>query len=179
MTIGELAKATGLNPKTIRFYEAGGLLRAPARTSSGYRLYNATDVTRLQFILKAKRLGLSLEEVGGILRLHDRSEPTCVHVRSLIDEKLAQVDRVLKDLREFRAEIVGLRERAGSLVDCRPSGGRICGIIERGDARASDGTLAWVGGRRAGRANREGGPASLPEGKYPMRGTDKKSRRSP
>ena len=88
MKIGELARATRLSAKTIRYYEAEGLIPDPPRTESGYRSYDKPDIARVGFILKAKRLGISLEESRGILQLHDRSEPTCVHVRSLLDEKL-------------------------------------------------------------------------------------------
>ena len=111
MKIGELAKETGLTTKTIRFYEAEGLLPDPHRTPSGYRVYGPEDARRLEFIRKAKHLGLSLDEVGGILHLHDRSEPTCVHVRSLLDEKLSQVERVLADLHEFQMELERLTRR--------------------------------------------------------------------
>ena len=90
MKIGELAKATGVTAKTIRFYEEEGLLPKPARTLSGYRKYGPEDAGRLEFIHKSKRLGLSLQEIKGILQLHDRSEPTCTHVRSLLDEKVDQ-----------------------------------------------------------------------------------------
>jgi DNA-binding transcriptional MerR regulator len=144
MKIGELAKATGLNTRTIRFYEQEGLLPDPQRTSSGYRMYGPQDVDLLEFIRKAKRLGFSLEEIKSILHLHDRREPTCLHVRSLLEEKLAQVDRVLEDLQKFRTEIVRLQEEAGDLVDCRPTGGRICGIIEGASLGAGTRVLAWV-----------------------------------
>ena len=144
MKIGELAKETGLNPKTIRFYEAEGLLSDPQRTPSGYRMYGPEDAGRLEFIRKAKHLGLSLEEVKGILQLHDRSEPTCVHVRSLLDEKLSQVERVLANLQGFQAELERLRDAAGDLEDCLPSGGRICGIIEQAGPVIRNETLAWI-----------------------------------
>ena len=113
---------------------------APRRTPSGYRVYGDGDRTRLSFILKAKRLGLSLEEIKGILQLHNRSEPTCVHVRSLLEDKLDQVHRVIAELQEFRADLINLdlinlRDEAGGLVDCRPLGGEICGIGEAASRR--------------------------------------------
>lgn len=151
MKIGELAKATGLTTKTIRFYEAEGLLPAPARTPSGYRAYRVDEVERLDFIRKAKRIGMTLGEIKGILQLHDSSEPTCVHVRSLLDEKLTQVDRALEDLQQVRKEIAEIREGAGSLLDCRPSGGGICGIIEGSDVAVSEQGLTWIGSKRIGR----------------------------
>ena len=130
MKIGELARAAGLTAKTIRFYEGEGLIPDPPRTTSGYRTYADSDVVRLAFILKAKRLGLSLDEIKGILRLHDRSEPTCVHVRSLLEEKMAQIETVIQDLLGLKEELQSLGDYATSMVDCRPQGGNICSIIE-------------------------------------------------
>lgn len=130
MKIGELATATGLTAKTIRFYEDAGLLPPAPRTSSGYRIYGGGDVARLEFVRKAKRLGLTLGDIKGILRLHDRSEPTCAHVRSLLDDKLAEADRAIADLQRFRAALAEIRDRADDIVDCRSEGGGICTIIE-------------------------------------------------
>ena len=130
MRIGELAGSTGQTTKTIRFYEAEGLMPDPPRTPSGYRVYGDEDIERLRFIRMAKRLGLSLEEIGGILRLHDRREPTCAHVRSVLDEKLAQIETALPELQAFRSEISRLKHETGDQTDCRPSGGGICSIIE-------------------------------------------------
>ena len=144
MKIGELAKTADVTSKTVRFYEARGLMLEPQRKFSGYRDYSHSDVERLDFIRKAKRLNMTLGEIRDILELHDRNEPTCAHVRSLLDDKLAQVDRALRDLQQFRNEIIGLRKKAGILVDCRPSGGSICGIIEGSGAPISDVTLAWI-----------------------------------
>ena len=48
LTIGAVARETGLPVRTIRFYEAEGVLPAPARTASGYRAYSANDVRRLR-----------------------------------------------------------------------------------------------------------------------------------
>lgn len=144
MKIGELARFTGLSTKTIRFYEAEGLIPDPPRTDSGYRSYADPDVARLGFILKAKRLGLSLDEIKGILQLHDRSEPTCVHVRSLVEEKLVQIEGVIQDLVVFREELEVLRDKATSLVDCRPLGGNICSIIEDSGIKVASTSLAWT-----------------------------------
>ena len=141
MKIGELAGATGLSTKTIRFYETEGLVPDPPRSDSGYRVYAEPDVARLGFILKAKRLGLSLNEIKGILQLHDRSEPTCIHVQSLLEEKVAQIETVIKDLLGFKEELETLRDNATSLVDCRPLGGNICSIIEDSGIRVTPSSL--------------------------------------
>ena len=144
MKIGELAKATGLSTKTIRFYEAEGLIPNPPRTESGYRAYSGPDVARLGFIHKAKRLGLSLDEIKGIFQLYDRSVPTCIHVRSLLEEKVAQIERVIQDLLGFKEELETLRDRATSLVDCRPTGGNICSIIEDSGINVASPSVGWT-----------------------------------
>ena len=64
LLIGELADRAGLDPKTIRYYEHVGLLEAPARSESGYRLYHDSDAERLRFIRGVRRLGFSLGRSG-------------------------------------------------------------------------------------------------------------------
>lgn len=65
-TIGELARAAGVNVETVRFYERRGLLRQPER-GDGYRRYPSTDLDRLRFIRRAKDLGFTLAEITGLL----------------------------------------------------------------------------------------------------------------
>ena len=67
LTIGQLARAAGVNIETIRYYERRRLLQEPPRTSSGYRQYSSTDLWRLQFIARAKQLGFTLAEIATLL----------------------------------------------------------------------------------------------------------------
>jgi MerR family Zn(II)-responsive transcriptional regulator of zntA len=127
LRIGELAAELGLNPKTIRYYEQIGLLPAVPRTESGYRLYGAADIERLRFIGKAKAVGLSLEEIGEILALRREGRAPCEHVLELLNRKLAAVDRQLRALRDFRRELLGLREEAARTATAEAC---VCGIIE-------------------------------------------------
>jgi DNA-binding transcriptional MerR regulator len=154
MKIGELAQATGLTPKTIRYYELLGLLEEPARTESGYRLYGQEQVERLEFVKKAKRLGLSLDEVREILALHKKKQAPCVHVLALLDQKLEQVDTILKELRVFRKDLGRLREESEARLDQLPEEARICGIIERGVHTKGEVALAWLERRDRGKALR-------------------------
>src|SRR5262245_3307723 len=64
MNISEVAAATGIPAKTIRYYEAIGLVSAPSRTASGYRHYDDDDVRALAFIRSARSLGFSIGECG-------------------------------------------------------------------------------------------------------------------
>ncbi|MCH8088007.1 MAG: heavy metal-responsive transcriptional regulator [Chloroflexi bacterium] len=133
MKIGELAKAVGFNPASIRYYETIGLLRHSDRTLSNYRVYDESHVERLRFIKKAKRLGFSLVDIKGILLLYDQDKPTCMHVRSLLEGNIKDAEAKLQGIVEFRDELIRLLAFAGDVEDCRPSGGRICSIIEESE----------------------------------------------
>ncbi|GAC1564524.1 MAG: hypothetical protein NVS2B7_38530 [Herpetosiphon sp.] len=128
LRIGELAAQLALNPRTIRYYEGIGLLPHPSRTTAGYRLYTAADRERLQFIGKAKAIGLSLEEIREILELRSEGGQPCAHVLKLVDLKLAALDRQLRALEDFRRELLTLRLEAAETMIV---GSSVCGIIER------------------------------------------------
>ena len=72
MTIGQLAKATGIPQTTIRFYEREGLLLPEGRSSGNYRLYSRAAAERLTFVRTAQAAGFKLPEVKAILALGNR-----------------------------------------------------------------------------------------------------------
>lgn len=84
--IGALAAEQGLNPRTLRYYEARGVLPLAARTMSGYRVYDEETGQRLTFITKAKSLGLTLKEIGQILALRDSGKLPCSSVQQMLQE---------------------------------------------------------------------------------------------
>lgn len=127
LRIGELAAELGLNPRTIRYYEQIGLLSAPGRTPAGYRLYDDTHREYLRFIGKAKAVGLTLNEIREILTLRRRGEQPCGHVRKLLDEKVAAVDRQLQALTQLRQQLMALRDMA---TESPPRASGVCRIIE-------------------------------------------------
>jgi len=122
--IGRLAQAAKLPSKTIRFYEAYGLLPRPQRTEAGYRLYPPTMVERITFIQRAQQLGLRLREVKDILDLSDVGVCPCGHVQKLLKEKLAELTARLLDFRRLRSRVWGALRRPSK-----------AGITPRGIAR--------------------------------------------
>ncbi len=128
LRIGELAAQFGLNPRTIRYYEALGLLPPPRRTPSGYRVYGEADVARLRFVLRAKAVGLRLGEIGEVLRIQENGQRPCDHVRRWIDRKLTEVDRQLAALRSFRTDLLELRKHTSRRRSGRARG--VCPILE-------------------------------------------------
>ncbi|WP_255420471.1 MerR family transcriptional regulator [Novosphingobium sp. LASN5T] len=73
----QLARKTGCNLETIRYYEKVGLLPGPPRSSNGYRVYSPELVQRLQFILRARDLGYAMDEIRSLLSLTDTGAQTC------------------------------------------------------------------------------------------------------
>jgi MerR family mercuric resistance operon transcriptional regulator len=100
-TRGDLARATGCNIETIRYYEKTGLLPDPPRTNAGYRIYSAAHATRLRFILRARELGFSMEDIRGLLGLEDGAAPTCAEVKERTERHLADVRAKIADLRRI------------------------------------------------------------------------------
>lgn len=133
MRIGELARETGVPTKTLRFYEAEGLLADPGRTPAGYREYPAPAADRVRFIRRAQAAGLTLAQVGAVLAARDAGEAPCGHVAAFVDDRLAEVERRLAELEELRANLLALRRRAADLdpVDCDASA--ICAAIPADD----------------------------------------------
>ncbi len=80
MNIGDLAKATGCQTVTIRFYERKGLLRAPSRSDANYRTYSEQDVARLTFIRNCRALGLTLREIAHLIAIQDNPALPCDEV---------------------------------------------------------------------------------------------------
>ncbi len=128
MRIGELGERAGVSAKTLRFYEAEGLLPDPGRTPSGYRDYPAAAVERVSFVRAAQAAGFTLRQVGEVLAIHDGGQAPCRHVEALVAERLADVECRLAELERMRARLLELEARTRQLdpADCRGH----CHIIE-------------------------------------------------
>lgn len=101
-TIGQVARAADVNIETIRYYERRGLLSPPRRTPSGYRQYNEDAVARLRFIKHAQELGFSLQEIDELLALRVRRGTACDAVARKTREKIALVERRIRDLQRIK-----------------------------------------------------------------------------
>jgi Cd(II)/Pb(II)-responsive transcriptional regulator len=119
MRIGELAKLTGCQPETVRFYEQKGLLPPPVRSHANYRLYDASHAERLHFIRRCRSLGMSLDEVQVLLDFQDHPDKPCGGVNDLVDRHIVGIRRQIADLQTLQAELSRLRGQCGS---ARPAG---------------------------------------------------------
>lgn len=103
MRIGQLADAVGVSVETVRYYERRGLLDAPPRSDSGYRLYTAADVSRLEFLLRAKSLGFTLAEISELFEVAETASTD--DVAAAVRAKLAAIETQLHALAETRCRL--------------------------------------------------------------------------
>lgn len=111
MTIGQLAKAAGVNMTTVRFYERRGLIPEPERTASGYRQYSPDIVTRIRFIKNAQELGFTLEEISGLLDLQADTTTGCKTIKAGAAYKITIVDNKIKALKKVKKALQDLHDR--------------------------------------------------------------------
>jgi MerR family mercuric resistance operon transcriptional regulator len=101
MTRGELARRTGCNLETVRYYEKIGLMPDPGRTESGYRQYDERHEDRLRFIIRGRELGFSIDGIKGLLDLVDRRAVSCADVKVIARLHLEEIRGKLADLRRM------------------------------------------------------------------------------
>ena len=102
---GEVARLAGVSADTLRHYERKGVLTRPHRAENGYREYPTAVLQRVRLIRRALAVGFTLDELANILSVRDRGGAPCHEVRSLAASKLLEVERQIKDLIAFRAEL--------------------------------------------------------------------------
>jgi len=122
-TIGQIARAAGVNVETVRFYHRRGLLPLPGRAHGAIRRYGEESLARLRFIRRAQRLGFALDEVAALLQLNDGR--SCSAARKVAERRLTEIEDRLRDLSTLREQLTGLVRR------CRTEQGKIhCPLID-------------------------------------------------
>ncbi|WP_375254120.1 helix-turn-helix domain-containing protein [Yoonia sp.] len=120
----DLARATGCNLETIRYYERVGIMPDPPRSSKGYRLYDDTHVRRLNFVMRSRDLGFSLEEIRGLLGLVDDRTQTCAEVQAVAEAHLADVQVKMADLTRIE------RVLSETVARCTGDAAPECAVID-------------------------------------------------
>jgi MerR family mercuric resistance operon transcriptional regulator len=149
MTVGQVARQTGVGVETVRFYEKNGLLQEPTRRASGYREYDEETVNTLRFIQRAKEVGFTLSEIKELLSLRSCSDQPCDDVRSRAEAKIAEIEQKV-------AVLLRMKEVLGRLTSscCEPHDASRCPLLETLDGREI------VRKRSNDRGNDDGGPLS-------------------
>ncbi len=118
--IATLARRTGCKVETIRYYERIGILPEPPRNSGGQRRYRAWHLKRLNFVRRARDLGVTLADVRGLLLRVDEQGPGCDEVRTMALGHLEGVRARLADLEAMEAVLGEMVARCegGKVPDC-------------------------------------------------------------
>ena len=108
MNIGEASGATGVSAKMIRYYESIGLIRAPLRTDSNYRVYGDDEVHVLRFVKRARTLGFSVDETATLLGLWQDKSRASGEVKDIatghitaLETKIAELQGMVKTLKHL------------------------------------------------------------------------------
>lgn len=119
LTIGGLARRSGVNVETIRYYQRRALLREPPKPSGGFRRYPDESVKRVLFIKRAQTLGFTLEEIQGLLALDEQKG--CIETREIAVHKLELIAENIVDLskmKESLARLMSSCDAAGAGAPC-------------------------------------------------------------
>ncbi len=125
MNISQAAKASGLSPKTIRYYERIELIGPASRGNNGYRDYNDSDLDVLRFVQRARATGFSVEECRQLLSLYRETNRHSVEVKALVQDKLQRVEAQIIELQHMRDTLADLVRR------CPGDELAQCAIIDR------------------------------------------------
>ena len=124
MRIGELARRTGVDVQTVRYYEREGLLDPAARTDAGYRIYGEAHLERMHFIRHCRSLDMALADVRRLIELARDPKVPCEDVNTLVHAHLERI-------RAKRAALTALESRLEALDAQCVAGHRVadCGIL--------------------------------------------------
>jgi len=122
LRIGELGARLGLSTATLRYYESLGLLGEPDRSPRGYRLFSGDDEERVRFILRAKALDLSLDEIRSLLDLWREGGcgDTRASLRHLVAHKIREARARAQEADAFAAQLTHVYARLGEEVGTGP-----------------------------------------------------------
>lgn len=105
ISIGTLAKRTGVKVPTVRYYEQSRLLDEPERTSGNQRRYSERDVERLSFIRHARELGFSIEAIRALIEMSNHPDRPCKDADRIAEEQLAGVRTRIARLKRLETEL--------------------------------------------------------------------------
>ncbi len=131
MKASELAKKFAINVNTVRHYVRAGLL-TPEKDVSGYHSFGSEEVRRLSFILRARELGFTLDDIQQHLMDATQGQTLCPQSRELIELRLREAQEKLTNMQALVHRMESAVEEWKRLPDCSPCGDHICHLIEGG-----------------------------------------------
>ena len=141
MRIGELAKQTGTDVETVRYYEKSGLLAEPVSNDACYREYKDEHLEQLQFIRHCRSLQMPLADIRVLLDFRNAPTAGCQGVNQLLDHHIERIRQQMEALRTLETQLTTLRKQCGE-----PHSVRECAIIQNlSEAADSHGCACHTG----------------------------------
>lgn len=112
-TISELAEAFGTTKRSIRFYEEKGLI-SPGRTAGNHRIYTRRDRIRLKLILRGRRFGYTLEEIGEMIGMTDIDMREIDQIQKSLEygeKKLRDISHRIQELKQLQRDMLQVKEK--------------------------------------------------------------------
>jgi len=130
MLVNELAKKASVTADTVRFYTRIGLLNPVKNPDNGYKEYSVKEYKRLTFILAARHIGFTVEDVTQILSEADDEKSPCCTARRLIEQRLEESEARIKEMLLLRQRMKSALEQWSTQPDQLPSSPTVCHLIE-------------------------------------------------
>ena len=130
MRVNKLAKTLGVTRDTVRFYTRIKVLLPEKNKDNGYREYSKKDINRLKFVLSARQLGFTVDDIQKILAQADKKKSPCPTVRRLIDQRLQETEQLFLSTVQLRERMVMAVKGWSDKPDLAPTGHMICHLIE-------------------------------------------------
>ena len=132
-TISQLANAANVPTSTLRYYERIGLVEPEDRSQGNYRLYSEESLSKLKFIRAAQSIGFPLHDVRTLLDAGDAEPLPCEDVQVLIEDRLAEIEDQLNDLRDVKRVLKSALKKCIDTQDAR-----CCHVIETLRGKSAD-----------------------------------------
>ena len=130
MRVHELADRAGVAPHVVRYYTQRNLLRPKRNPNNGYREYAESDIYRLRFISRAKRVGFTLKDINLILRDADAGTSPCPQVRRIIEKRAEENERRLSEAQRLQRRMTKAIASWKEMPDYPPDHESLCRLID-------------------------------------------------
>ncbi len=130
MRVNQLAKQLGITADTVRYYTRCGFLKPKKNRSNGYKEYSEADENRLRFIVSARQLGFTVDDIDQIIRVSDKGKTPCPLVRKIIQQRLEETKERLDESLALRDRMLAANKDWERRPDKLPTGQMVCHLIE-------------------------------------------------
>lgn len=130
MKAKQLADKYQVNVDTVRYYTRIGLLTPSTNPINGYKAYSSADETRIQFIIQAKALGFSLQDIETFIQESQLGHSPCPTVREIMKQRIEETQAKIRAMQITCEKMQSALALWETLPDCNPTGDHVCHLIE-------------------------------------------------